>query len=285
METIKLSGRYDSTKSSIIKLVKTLEEQISRVNKLSKAKVFFDLSDVTYIDSNIAVIIYAYIKEIDNNTELDIIVKMPSDSKVNQVLFKNNFCSLWGDPSLPDINNTFVKIKGCININDCVNYTTSELFPMLDNLKMAKNNQYEFLEALFELNNNAFQHGKCDSLYVCGQFFPNNHFLNITYINFGKTFKQNYIKYIKRNNLSDFKESPIIWARKEGNSTEADSAGVGLLTFFDNLKKYNSQVIIFSDNEVYERDSNGERDNFIRDRFLGTIITIKFNLNEFNCIK
>lgn len=283
---IKLKGRFDSSRKSIIELIETLNTQISNLGNLSLLnELIIDLSDIAYIDSNISVILYAYIKEIDNNNKVLIKIKVPREEKVREVLLKNNFCSLWNETFSKDYKFTYIKIKSCKDIYDCINYTQNELSPHLTNIQMNNSLQNELFESLFELNTNAYRHGKCDSLYICGQFFPNNHILNLTYVNFGKTFKQNYIGYIKTNKIEESDKNSITWAKEDGNSTESNSAGVGLATFFDILKKYNSNVIIFSDNEIFEYNDNRESDDYIDTQFNGCIINIKFNLNEKNSIK
>lgn len=283
---IKLQGRFDSSRKSIIELIKTLNTQISNLGNLSMLdELIIDLSDIAYIDSNISVILYAYIKEIDNNNKVLIKIKGPIEEKVQEVLLKNNFCSLWNEQFSKDYKFTYIKIKSCKDIYDCINYTQNELSPHLTNLQMNNALQNELFESLFELNTNAYRHGKCDSLYICGQFFPNNHRLNLTYVNFGKTFRQNYIGYLKTNKIEESEKNSITWAKRDGNSTESDSAGVGLATFFDVLKKYNSNVIIFSGNEILEYNENIEMDDYIDTQFKGCIINIKFNLNEKNSIK
>ena len=283
---IVLAGRYDSSQKSILKLIKELNSQINSLGDFSQLKrLVFDLSDLNYIDSNISVILYAYLKELDNSNYFPIDIIAPLNKQVVNVLLKNNFCSLWEGDALNDDYLTYIKINKCENIRDCVKFNYEDLMPKLNVINMTADDKSEFLASLLEVNANSFQHGKCKDLYVCGQFFPNNHTLNLTFINFGRTFNQNFIGYHKINQLQLPKEFSISWAMQEGNTTDKDSLGLGLSRFLDNLTKYNADVIIISDNEIFCRSNEKLINKTINDlRFMGTILSVRFNLSDKNSI-
>ncbi len=285
---ITVSGRFDSRINSILNLIGMLDNKIKELGDLDEVeKVIIDLENLEYIDSNVSVILFAYVKYLCNNFAFNMELVAPSNEKVTEVLFKNNFCSLWNDEGIKDYNGTYLKITECSNINDCVQLNINNLLPKLKQINMIDDDAFELIGAILEINQNAFQHGKCDILYVCAQFFPNQHELKLTLFNFGKTFKQNLISYLKnRKENTKLNYRAIKWATENGNTTDSNSAGTGLTRFIDVLKKYNSNLIIISDNEIL---LNNEKDDFsanlININLKGCLINVIFHLNELNCIK
>ena len=285
---ITISGRFDSGINSTLDLISTLDNKIKELGDTNEIdKLIINLKDLKYIDSNISVILFAYIKYLINNFEFGIDIITPTDNKVYEVLFKNNFCSLWNDNSIKDNNSTYLKITECLDINDCVLLNINNLLPKLKQINMTDEDAFEFIGAILEINQNAFQHGKCDILYICGQFFPNQHQLKLTLFNFGKTFKQNLISYLKSKDINaKLNYRAIEWATENGNTTDLNSAGTGLTRFIDILKKYNSKIIIISDDEIL---LNNQTDNFnanlVETSLQGCLINVIFNLNDLNCIK
>ena len=56
--------------------------------------------------------------------------------------------------------------------------------------------------------------------------------------------------------------------------------------FMELLKKYDADVVIVSDNEIYSKENGIINDEVYSDLYLGgTLMNIKFKLNEYNIIK
>ena len=71
----------------------------------------------------------------------------------------------------------------------------------------------------------------------------------------------------------------------ESNTTDDNSLGIGLARFMDLIKRLSADLILLSGNEVYSYEKGEERDDFNPNLYIGgTIINIKFNLNEYNFI-
>lgn len=283
---ITISGRFDT--GSVLDLIKTLENRIKELGNLNEIEdLVIDFSDLEYIDSNISVILFAYIRFLDKNFKLKINILAPKSEKVESVLFKNNFCSLWAGISLEDFNSTYLPITECLGIDACIKFNVNNLLPKLKLIEMSDENAFEFISAILEINQNAFQHGRCDNLYICGQFFPNQHELKLTLFNFGKTFKQNLISYLKsKKENTNLNYNAIQWATKNENTTDPNSAGTGLTRFIDILNKYNSQITIISDNEIlYNTNLQKFNAKLVEISLQGCLINVIFHLNDANCIK
>ena len=280
----KLTGAYRSNSGSILQLVDDIESQIFKILPADiKDNAIIDISELDYIDSNISVILYAFIKLIINATPKNIKLWLPENEALQKLLLKNNFSLLWNDIPKDDYFDTVIRISE--------NHTPTEAVQMLKDVVLPKLNkvfnngyQYEFVSALAEVCYNAFSHGNARNLYICGQFFPNQHKLRITLVNFGNTFQDNVIEFWKANDnvaIDDLKF--ISWALIESNTTDKNSTGIGLARFMDVIKTQKAELIIISGNEVYtylDGKSNDRWNQYLN--IGGTIINITFNLNNEN---
>lgn len=283
MNTIlQLSGQYNSCKESIKKLIKDINMQLNKKRVFQLGAKCIDLRKLKYIDSNLSVVIFAYIKSLQNMSKIssgDEYKILPPDFEPLKIhLLKNNFCSLWQEDCHVDINGTIIKISEYKNAKQGVESVLSDFYPMFSGLQMREDDIYQFAQYLSEVINNCFQHGNSDTVYFSGQFFPTKHELDVTMLNFGTTFKDNIKLYI-----DDMK--CISWAFQFGTTT-SNSLGLGMYSFLTLIKKYNAEIVILSDNEIYTNENGCEKDEIHPDVYFGgTLINIKFKLNEYNIIK
>lgn len=282
---LKLDGEYVSTKESIIKLVTTISKQINHLRAIDiKSKPTIDLSKLKYIDSNISVILFAYLRLLGFLTPADIMIAMPQRESLNKLLSKNNFSSLWNEEAKKDLNGTVIKITESKSIVQSVSELQYAVRPILEKVFNAEYSN-EIISALAEVCNNAFERGNAKFLYMCGQFYPNIHKLCLTLVNFGDTFQDNFIRYSKDNQIDINENKYISWAMQENNTTETDSLGLGLSRFMEVINHCNSELTIISGSEVYTFQNKEEYDEMRKLDFKGTIINISFNLNADNFIK
>lgn len=277
-----LSGTYCSSISSIAMLIKNINKELIKVRHIDTENKIVDLSRLEYMDSNLCVILYAYLKLLiryrSNMTNENYYLAMPHEEKLATHLKKNNFCSLWGEKNKYDYNNTIIKISENRTDLESIIYLYKNLSPKLLNLGMKEDDVNEFISYLGELCTNAFQHGKSEYLYLSGQFYPNKHELDFTFFNIGNTFTENISKV-------GVSQKYISWAFIQGNTT-SDSYGLGLSNFMDILNKYDADIVIISDNEIYHKKNGIIEDKIDEGIYLpGTMINIKFNLDEYNVLK
>ena len=185
---MEISGSYDSCKDSIRRLIKDITREIRKARTFENGNKYIDLSRLTFIDSNLSVIIYAYIKILISTKQItsddNYFIIPPIAESLNKHLNKNNFCSLWRGKAEQDSNNTIIKISENKNTTESIETLVSYVYLKLVELSMAENDINEFIAYLGEVCANSFQHGRTDNLYISGQFFPSRHELNFTFINF-----------------------------------------------------------------------------------------------------
>lgn len=282
---LKISGKYRTKRDSIMQLVNDISIQLYNLDPIDiKEDSLIDLSELKYIDSNISVILYSFIKFLINATPASISLIMPDNQELKKVFLKNNFSKLWGADAKIDTHDTIMKITETKNIKETTIELQNCFLPKLNKI-FSKGYQYEFISSLAEVCQNSFIHGNAKNVYFCGQFYPKLHKLCITIINFGNTFQENVISYMKEKNMSITDYKFISWAFIESNTTDDNSSGIGLARFMDLIKYLNADLILLSGNEIYSYEKGKERDEFNPNLYIGgTIINIKFNLNENNFI-
>ena len=148
---IKISGSYNSCKNSIKKLIKDITNQINKKNFFAHKEKIIDMSELTYIDSNLSVIIFGFIKSIVNASSMFAVnfkIIPPKQDALRQVLYKNNFCRLWNDKALEDTHKTIIKIAEYKNATDCIESMLIDFYELFRNLKMSENDIFKFIEYL-----------------------------------------------------------------------------------------------------------------------------------------
>lgn len=149
-------------------------------------------------------------------------------------------------------------------------------FPKASDLLKKKINR-----SILEIFNNAHIHGACDFVYTCGEYLPTSGMLKFTIADLGITIRKNVNLYFNSGNKIDGKES-IEWAVEEGNTTKKGSipGGLGLSLIRDFLKLNFGTIQIISSNGFWEEKGGVVFGNTFKGRFLGTIVTLDFNLSD-----
>lgn len=283
---LRIDSEYDSSCQSILNLVKNLEAQLLNLKPFNiKENSIIDLSNLHYIDANLSIILYAYLKLLRDLTPVNLIIQTPKRQELDKLLSRNNFCSLWGGTLIEDEFKTIIKISENKNPTEAIKELITSVKPILKE-RFSNGYEDEFISSLGEVCVNAFTHGMTDGqLWIGGQFYPKKHELSLTIMNFGNTFIKNVVAYkkAKGEEIKDYKF--ISWALIEHNTTLKNSLGIGLARFNDIVNKYNSDLVIISGEEVYKRENGIIKDYLVSEVWLpGTIINIKFYLNEENKI-
>ncbi|MBY0486129.1 MAG: STAS domain-containing protein [Flavobacteriaceae bacterium] len=246
-------------------------------------EILVDLSNVSFIDANLCALIGAIFELLESNSnELRIVNINP---KVETILRKNEFLLRFGFDKIADNYNTalmYWKFTPKDDISFSA-YIQNQLlnkpgFPS-HSVKLGK----AITRNIFEIYENARTHGQCDFIHTCGQFFPRNPDkpLQFTIVDKGINIKENVSKYLKREVPAD---EAIEWAMVKGNTTKTGttSGGLGLAVIFDFIKLNKGKIQVISSDGFYEF-KNGivlmKKLNYVFD---GTIVNIKFNLNDAN---
>lgn len=149
-------------------------------------------------------------------------------------------------------------------------------FPSVSNLLKKKINS-----SILELFNNCHTHGKCEFVYTCGEFFPFESILRFTISDMGVTIRKNVNMYFKSGSSINGQEA-IEWAVQRGHTTKkgAIPGGLGLSLIRDFLQLNGGAIQIISSNGYWEEKKGITFANTFKNRFLGTIVNLEFNLAD-----
>ncbi len=161
------------------------------------------------------------------------------------------------------------------------NYISAQLlghdnFPKMSELLKKKINK-----SILELYNNAHTHGKCQHIYTCGEYFEKNQILKFTIADMGVTIRKNVNDFFKSGSSLDG-DKTIEWAVQKGNTTKSGDipGGLGLSLIRAFIKLNEGAIQIISSNGLWEEKKGLTSSTNLKSRFLGTIITMEFNLSD-----
>jgi hypothetical protein len=247
--------------------------------------LIIDFSLVKWFDANLLAILGALIN-IFQDALVD--VKLENISSNHQKLFeRNHFSSNFGGTKIPDKNKSTIKYKKFSAFEDKIftSYLLNELFSKSSMPKMSEKLKPEITLSLLEVYNNAVYHGKCDSVFTCGQYFPVKKTLDFTIVDIGKTIKKNVSNFLKTIKTG---EEAIKWAVTPGNTTKTGSIpggnGLKLITDFLNVNKGKFQIISFDG--YFEQNNGLVQSSSFQLPFPGTIVNFEFKTDSlFYCFK
>lgn len=257
---------------------------INQYIEIKNSTIYFDFENVTFIEANLCALLGAIfeILETNNNTIKLINIK---NSRVETILRKNEFLLPFGYDKIHDDYYTSLTYKKFTPNDDIgfYKYIQSELLDKADFPTLSEKLGKEILRNIFEIYENARTHGQCAYIHTCGQFFPRQEEkpLHFTIVDKGINIKENVSRYL---NLDIESENAIEWAMIKGNTTKtgATSGGLGLAVIFDFIKLNRGKIQVVSSDGFYEFKNGQIIKNKLDCVFDGTIVNIKFNLNDSN---
>ena len=136
-------------------------------------KIRIDMKKTTWFDADMCAAFGAILHKLGEN--LNTIVLLNINPKVETSLSKNNFLSHYGRAQLPDIWETAISYRrfSTGDVHRFVDYVEHELLhhdeiPTMSDMLLQK-----FSESIFEIFSNAAQHSdSVQGIFSCGQFFP-----------------------------------------------------------------------------------------------------------------
>lgn len=243
-------------------------------------KIIVNFKNTRWLRANLSSVLGAICWNADlNNNKISFKELSPS---IKKILSKNKFLEKFGVPEQVDYYNTTIKYEE-FDPNDKISfseYIRNEFIPSLS-VEFSKNLEQNFRNGVEELFQNCRLHGKCDRVFVCGQYFPQEKRLYFTITNIGATIKENIDERFPELNIDP--RSAIIWATKKGNTTRIDEniGGIGLDFLINFLDSTKGKIQIISDKALYERiNKNQEETRLLKNKFSGTIVTLIFSLND-----
>ena len=246
-------------------------------------EIIFDLHSVAFIDANLCSLIGAIFELLESNRNT---IKIENiSSKVETILRKNEFILRFGYEKIDDHYNTALTYKK-FTPNDDISfsqYIQNQLLNKPGFPSHSKKLGKAITRNIFEIYENARTHGKCEYIHACGQFFPRDPDkpLQFTIVDKGVNIKENVAYYLKREIEA---EDAIEWAMVKGNTTKTGgtSGGLGLAVIFDFIKLNKGKIQVISSDGFYEFKNGNIVKKKMNSIFDGTIVNIKFNLNDAN---
>lgn len=254
---------------------------VENCNLVRDTEITFDFEKANFLEANLCALIGTIFEILESRNNTISVTKI--QPAVETILRKNEFLLRFGFSKIYDQYDTSLTYKKFTPTDDLSfsTYIQTELlkkqdFPVLS-LKLGK----EITRNIFEIYENARTHGQCDFIHTCGQFFPKDPDkpLQFTIVDKGINIKQNVSNYRGKDVPAD---EAIAWAMQKGNTTKTGdtSGGLGLAVIFEFIKLNRGKIQVISADGFYEF----KNDNIVTKRlnyvFDGTIVNIKFNLND-----
>ena len=259
-----------------------LSELHNKLDKEAFQNIILDFSANTWFDANLCAVLGAIINSCESNYNLVEIKNI--NSKVEDILSKNDFLANFGGAKLFDSYNTTIKYSKNEKSNiQFIKEKIQDVMEKPDFPQLSNNVRIEMLNSIFEIYTNAFIHSDCDFVYSCEQYYPKKNLptLDLTIVDLGRTIKSNVNDFLIENKSGI---EAIEWAMIDSHTTKKKEdnipggLGFGIIKQFIGLNKGKIQILS-ADGFIQFEDGDLLQNRFIPP-FPGTIITIEFNLND-----
>lgn len=256
---------------------------ISKYKNIKNTEIIFDFGKVTFLEANLCALIGTIFEMLESKNNKIYIQNL--ESQVETILRKNEFLLPFGFEKIFDNYATSLKYRK-FTPNDDVGFNEYIKKELLNKSQFPSHSDKlgkEITRNIFEIYENARTHGQCDYIHTCGQFYPKKQDkpLHFTIVDKGVNIKQNVSAFFNQDiNAAD----AIEWAMKKGNTTKTGdtSGGLGLAVIFEFIKLNRGKIQVISSDGFYEFKNGIISKNKLDSIFDGTIVNIKFNLNDPN---
>ena len=248
----------------------------------SGTKITLDFHANTWFDANLLPVIYSVV-ELGRQRDIKSSYSNQHSCKLHKLLIRNGFAKYCFNLEYrPRPRETVIPFK-VFQARDTYEFSTymdRELmgyFPDMEiNVKKAISSYIQ------ELFGNAQIHGDCTHVYTCGQHYYENHKMDFTVVNLGKSFAQNVIEYLNETK-SVLPENNIAWAVEPNHSTKrTTTGGIGLSLMRDFINCNHGKFQIVSGNEFWELCEGVEKTHTFDGMFPGRIVNIEIDQNDKN---
>lgn len=243
----------------------------------NSSKLVINFSRCRFFDANMAAPLQAILLSLNANVSIE-----ECSYGVETILRKNSFLLDYGYSILPDNKKTVLPYQR-------FQFSDSQLFNeyLNQNLlgkgipKMSLELDKKFRKNIFEIFENCVIHSQSNQgIFVCGQFFPQQHRLDLTISDAGIGIRNNV-----RQKIPDISSIEAIrWAMQQGNTTKTGSQpggfGLSLLKKFIELNQGKVQIV--SRQGYYELSGGKEKFEKLDSDFLGTTINLEIRTNDNN---
>lgn len=256
---------------------------LNQYKDIHDENIIFDFKRVVFLEANLCALIGTIFEILESRKNKISLINI--NSAIETILRKNAFLEPFGFSRKFDNYDTVLTYMK-FTPNDDVGFNAYINRELLSKSQFPSHSEKlgrEITRNIFEIYENARTHGKCDYIHTCGQFFPRkiDKPLHFTIVDKGDNIKQNVSQYLKKDISA---EDAIEWAMVKGNTTKTGdtSGGLGLAVIFDFIKLNKGKIQIISSDGFYEFNNGNVIKKRLNSVFEGTIVNIKFNLNDVN---
>lgn len=205
-------------------------------------------------------------------------------SSVEILLCKNGFLTNYGRSHLTDIYGSTIQYQRFEPHEDRVfSYYLDEQFRNKAIPEMSIGLHKKFIEGLLEIFSNAVVHSETKmGIFVCGQYFHQQHRLDFTIADLGIGIRENLLDKIGLKLAAD---EAINWAVEGNNTTKRGRipGGLGLKLLREFIKLNQGKMQMISDTGYWEQFPDGRKEMALLPyRFPGTIVNIEINTADQN---
>ncbi len=251
---------------------------INEVKNIRNSKIIIDFSKTRWLEANLTAVLGAIFHFMFKNNNKINLYRISNSTR--KVLEKNGFLQSFGlESSEEDVYETTIKYTKFKNEDrvEFQEYLKNEFIPKI-NLTMTKAFSKELRLNLEEVFQNARTHGRCNNIYVCGQYYYSQKKVKFTIVDLGVTILENVKNKFNKELPADY---AIDWATKDGNSTKIDeSGGIGLYQLREFLRENGGRTQIVSSNGYWEEYDNKITHVVYKNSFMGTIVNIEVDIND-----
>lgn len=259
-------------------------ESLGELAKAAKGlfadRLELDMSRVSFFDANMAAPLGAVLTRATDEFNIVEIVAVPRG--VERVLRKNEFLTGFGYDSLEDTNNTTMPFRR-LRLRDEGAFEKYIHWEMSGKgiPKMSKRASWIFKQKVFEVYQNAVVHSESElGVFVCGQFFPQQHRLDFTLADAGIGIRDAVRRYFNDSRIGSV--PALKWALKPYHTTKRGPHPGGLgLDFLQRFARLNGgKIQIASRFGFYEFHDGNEIFAKMATDFPGTAVTIEINTTD-----
>jgi hypothetical protein len=244
--------------------------------------ISFDFSETVYFEANLLSPFGALIANLKARRNRIVLNGLAGDIK-DELVASGFYKVLDEQVTLGETEATIIDFRK-FALEDTVSfqeYINEQLLAQKDFPVLSDRLKKSIIQSLLEIFNNAHAHGKCELVYTCGQFYPAEGVLKFAISDMGLTIRKNVNDYFQSGSDLDG-EKAIAWAVEPGNTTKQGKipGGLGLSLIRSFLKLNEGSIQIISSNGFWEEKKGIIFANTFKYRFLGTIVSFEFNLND-----
>lgn len=280
-EVLVLPAQIHSGYNGLSTLMTFFDEHVK--SNIAK-KYTLEFGREAWFDANLFPVLYAYVQYYQGEFDYSFSYRYNSQrcsTTIHKLIIRNGFAEqCFKIPSEPKAEETVVPFK-VFSSKDSYNfgkYIDAEIPRYLP--AMAADVQRDISAYIQELFGNAKDHGICDRVFTCGQFYPSKGKMDFTIANLGKTFKENVDEYFRVSETAA-PDYSIAWAVEPEHSTKLDvTGGLGLTLMRDFIHYNDGRFQIVSGNEYWELNRKKEVSRRFDVCFPGTIVNIEIDQND-----